>query len=177
MCRLLAFGLQNRLNSLLSGQDSNQEENSHLHNQDDVIGDLSDYFDLIEGARGDNNFFDIAGAPIENRSVLTSLRSMLQQMNDNADHEDDDSESEDNSSVRDDEDGGEDMEDDDDGGEDQIHSGEEEYYSDLGDFSSVAEEESYEHDSVMTDNVDGTITSDQRAVDQPRTVSMSSDDL
>ena len=47
------------------------------------------------------------------------------------------------------------------------------------DFASVAEEEedSNENDSVVMEDVDNTIAKSHRAVDQPRTVSMSSDDL
>ena len=48
------------------------------------------------------------------------------------------------------------------------------------DFASVVaeeEEDLNENDSVIMEDVDNTIAKSHRAVDQPRTVSMSSDDL
>ena len=101
---------------------------------------------------------------------------MLQQLNSNANREDADSESDDISSVANNEDVVDDMEEDvEDEEEVQSHHGEVDAdYSDLDDFASVA---SYEHDSVIMDDVDGLMATGQRSADQPRTISMSSDDL
>jgi len=157
--RLLALRWQSRLNSLLTRQ-GHQGINVQ---QNDVLGDLSDIFDLV-GARDNNN------------STLSVLRAMLQQLNDNATNEDEDNDSDENSSNAGNEDGGEDMEEDD-AMENQGHSGEDEDNSDLDDFASVADEEPYENDSVVMEEVGRSIETGQRAFDQPRSVSLSSDDL
>jgi hypothetical protein len=101
---------------------------------------------------------------------------MLQQLNDNANNEDDDNDSDEDSSVAENEDGGEDMEEDD-AGVNHGHSGEDEDDSDFDDFASVADEELYENDSFMAEDVDSSIGTGQRAINQPRSVSLSSDDL
>ncbi len=156
--RLLALRLQSRLNSLLTRQ-GHQGENAQ---QNDVFGDLSDIFDLA-GARDNNN------------STLSGLRAMLQQLG-NANNEDNDSDSDEDSSVAYNEDGGEEMEEDD-AGENHGHSVEDEDDSDLDDFASVADEDPYENDSVAMEDVDSSIETGQRTFNQPRSISLSSDDL
>ena len=165
--RLLALRWQSRLNSLLTRQE-HQVENAQQNN---ISGELSDIFDLVGAAR-DVNAVD----RIENASTLSGLRAMLQQLNENANNEDDDNDSDEDSSVAYNEDGDEDMEEDDVGGN-QGHSGEDEDDSDLDEFASVADEESYENDSVMMEDVDRSPGTGHRAVDQPRSISLSSDDL
>lgn len=155
----MALRWQSRLNSLLTRQGP-AGENAQ---QNDVFGDLSDIVDVL-GARDNNN------------STLSGLRAMLQQLNDNANNEDDDNDSDEDSSVTENEDGGEDMEEDD-AGVNHGHSGEDEDGSDFDDFASVADEEPYENDSFMVEDVDSSIGTGQRAINQPRSVSLSSDDL
>ena len=157
----MALRWQSRLNSLLTRQ-GHEGENAQ---QNDVFGDLSEIFDLV-GARDNNN------------SILSGLRAMLLQLNDNANNEDDDNDSDEDSSVAENEDGGEDMEEDD-AGVNHGHSGEDEDEddSDFDDFASVADEELYENDSFMAEDVDSSIGTGQRAINQPRSVSLSSDDL
>jgi hypothetical protein len=144
----LALRWQSRLNSLPTRQ-GHEGDNAQ---QNDVFGDLSDIFDVI-GARDNNN------------STLIGLRA-----NGNANNEDDGNDSDEDSSVVENEDGGEDMEEDDAGGEDEDD-------SDFDDFASVSDEEPNENDSAMMEEVDRSIGTGQRAIDQPRSVSLSSDDL
>ena len=144
------------MNSLLTRQ-GHQGVNAQ---QNDVHGDISDTFDLR----------DI------NNSTLSGLRAILQQLHDNINNEDGDHDSDEESSVANNEDEGEDMEEDD-AGENQGHSGEDEVDSDLEEFSSVAEEDFYENDTVMMEDIDRSIRTGQRAIDQPRSISLSSDDL
>jgi hypothetical protein len=142
------------MNSLLNRQ-GHQGLNAH-----EVFGDISDTFDIR----------DI------NNSTLSGLRAILQQLHDNVNNEDDDNDSDVDSSVIDNEDVGEDMEEDD-AEENQGHSGEDEGDSDLDELASVADEDLYENDTVMMEDVGRSTGTDQRAIDQPRSISMSSDDL
>ena len=96
---------------------------------------------------------------------------MLQQLNDNSNNEDDDNDSDEDSSVAENEDGGEGMEEDD-AGVNHGHSGEDEDDSDLVDFASVADEEPYENNSVKMEDVDSSIRTGQRAINQPSSVSL-----
>jgi len=132
-----------------------------------ISGELSDIFDLVGANAVDR---------IENASTLSGLRAMLQQLNENANNQDDDNDSDEDSSIVDDEDGDEDMEEDD-AGDNQGHSGEDEDDSDLDEFVSVADEEPYENDSVIMEDADRSPGTGHRAVDQPRSISLSSDDL
>jgi len=165
--RLLALRWQSRLNSLLNRQGHQIETAQH----NDISGELSDIFDLVGAAR-DVNAVDRIG----NASTLSGLRAMLQQLNENANNQDDDNDSDEDSSVADNDDGDEGM-DEDHAGDYQGHSGEDDDDSDLDEFASVADEEPYENDSVIMEDADRSPGTGHRAVDQPRSISLSSDDL
>ncbi|KAL7534664.1 hypothetical protein ACHAXR_006022 [Thalassiosira sp. AJA248-18] len=167
--RLLSRRWQARLNLLLSQQDR-QDENARQ--QDEAAEEVSDLLDLAGGAQNNDN----AAVRFENRSTLSGLRAMLQQLSgDDALNEDDDSEEEE-ADV--------DNMEEDDTGENQDHDDdlldflEDENESDADEFFVPAvEEDSDENDSVVMEDVDDALAKGQRAADQPRTVSMSSDDL
>jgi len=152
--RLLALRWQSRMNSLLNRQ-GHQGVNAQ---QNEVFADISDSLDLR----------DI------NNSTLAGLRAIMQQLHDNVNNEDVDNDSDESSSVADNEDGVEDMEEDD-AEENQVHSDEDEVESDLDEFASVADEDLHEDD--LMEDVGRSIGTGQRAIDQPRSISMSSDDL
>ena len=168
--RLLARRWQSRLNAQLAQQDG-QDENARQ--QDEAAEGLSDLLDM-GGAR--NNA--IVPVQVEGRATLAGLRAMMHQLNGDANNEGQGNDDEEEASAADQDD--DDMEEDsqnqdlleflvdDDGSDDESD-----------DFASVAEEEedSIENDSVVMEDVDSTIAKSHRAVDQPRTVSMSSDDL
>lgn len=179
--RLLARRWQSRLNLLLS-QHERQDENARQ--QDMAAEDLSDLLDLA-GAAGDQNN-DNSAERFENQSTLPGLRTMLQLMDgdDDVQHEDEDNDSEGETNAADEEPDEINMEEDSveenqgysSGGGDLLESlGEQ--YSDSDEFLSVAEEEFNENDSVLMEDVNDDVGKGQRADDQPRTVSMSSDDL
>jgi len=176
--RLLARRWQSRVNLLLSQQE-HQDEN--VRQQDEAAEELSDLLDLAGGTYDDNN--DNMTVRFDHRSARSGLRSMLQELNrDDAHNEEDDSDEEGGDAEEEpyydnmEEDETEEIQDHY-GGYDDILGFSGEYDSDSDDFLSVAEEELDENDSVvMEDAGDGT-GKGQRATDQPRTVSMSSNDL
>ena len=164
--RLLARRWQSRLNALLSQQDRQEE----IARQEE----LSDLMDLAGGAMDNDNMVARHG-----------LRSMLQHLSDNAHNEGDYNDSDEDPDMADEELVVDDMEEDD-TRENHDHSGEDDNLSEFleddngsefDDLPSVAEEDSVENDSVIMEDVDNTIVKERRAVDQPRSVSMSSDDL
>jgi len=176
--RLLARRWQSRLNLLLSQQER-QDEN--VRQQDEAAEELSDLLDLAGGAYDHNN--DNMVMRFENRSALSGLRSIMQELNGNdAQNEEDDSGEEENDAE---EEPDYDNMEEDETGEIQDHSGSDddlleffgEHDSDSDDFLSVAEEELDENDSVVMEDADDGTGKGQRATDQPRTVSVSSDDL
>lgn len=173
--QVLILRWQNRLNALLSQHEEGDQDNS-ARPPFDIFGDIAEIFE--PRVLNDNNV-DNAVARIENRGLaLAGLRLMMRQLNNNAREDDVDDESDDISSFANNEDEVDDMEEDEDE-EEEVQS----QYSDLDDFASVA---SYEHsdvdsgrdrtDSVIMDDVDGLMATGQRSADQPRTISMSSDD-
>lgn len=173
--RLLARRWQSRLNLLIS-QQGHQEENARQ--QDEAAEELSD---LLDVAGAQNN----VPVRFEHRSTLSGLRAMLQQLSDeNGPNERDDNESEEDPDAADEELEADGMEEDE-MEDNQNHPGDDddllEFLGDENgsdDFASAAEEESDDNDSVMMEDVDSTsLAKHQRAADQPRTVSMSSDDL
>jgi protein-L-isoaspartate O-methyltransferase len=172
--RLLARRWQSRLNTLLSQQER-QDENARL--QDEAAEELSDLLDLAGGAHGNEA---VQG---ENQSTLSGLRSMLQQLSGNTNNGGDDNGSNNEANVAGDElmeeDEGRENQDqsDDEGDDDLLEFLEDEDGSESDDFASVAEEDSDDNSSVVMEDVDTTISKGERAVDQPRSVSMSSDDL
>ena len=169
---------QSRLNALLSQHDEGDHNDGiNARPPFDIFEDLAEIFEprVLNNNNGDN-----AVARIENRGLaLAGLRLMMQQLNNNAREDDVDDESDDISSVANNEDEVDDMEED----EDEEEDVQSQYDSDLDDFASVA---SYEHsdvdsgrdrtNSVIMDDVDELMASGQRSADQPRTISMSSDD-
>jgi len=174
----LARRWQSRLNLLLSQQER-QDEN--VRQQDEAAEELSDLLDLAGGAYDHNN--DNMVMRFENRSALSGLRSIMQELNGNdAQNEEDDSGEEENDAE---EEPDYDNMEEDETGEIQDHSGSDddlleffgEHDSDSDDFLSVAEEELDENDSVVMEDADDGTGKGQRATDQPRTVSVSSDDL
>lgn len=189
--RLLARRWQSRLNSLLSQQDRQDEQSRQ---QDEAEEGLSNLLELA-GVRNNN----LAGN-LDNRSNLTGLRLMLQQISGDG-HEEDDGDSDGEGDEAHDEHDVEEMEEDG-AREDQHHVDEDEDLlelladeneSDSDDFVSVAEGDAApgamasmasgdtdipdDNDSVMMEDADDTIMKGRRAVDQPRTISLSSDDL
>lgn len=172
MYRLLARRWQSRLNFLLSQQ---EQQDDAAHEQDVAAEELSDLLDLAAGAPNNDNL----AVRVENRSSLLGLRDVLQQLGDQPDNEgdEDDSDEEPNEEPE-----AVDMEEDD-GVENQDHHDvlleffEDDNDSDHEEFASAAEDDLDENGSVMMEDVDTSIAKGQRAVDQPRTVSMSSDDL
>lgn len=168
---------QSRLNALFSQHDEGGQDNvNNARPPFDAFEDLDEIFE----PQVLNNNVDNAVARIENRGLaLAGLRLMMQQLNNNAREDDVDDESDDISSVANNEDEVDDMEEDEDE-EEEVQS---QYDSDLDDFASVA---SYEHsdvdsgrdrtDSVIMDDVDELMATGQRSADQPRSISMSSDD-
>jgi len=172
---VLILRWQSRLNALLSQHDEGDQDNN-ARPPFDIFEDIAEIFE--PRVLNDNNV-DNAVARIENRGLaLAGLRLMMRQLNNNAREVDVDDESDDISSVANNEDEVDDMEEDE-NEEEEVQS----QYSDLDDFASVA---SYEHsdvdsgrdrtDSVIMDDVDGLMATGQRSADQPRTISMSSDD-
>jgi len=174
----LARRWQSRLNLLLSQQE-HQDEN--VRQQDEAAEELSDLLDLAGDAYDHDN--DNMVVRFENRSALSGLRSMVQELNgDDAHNEEEDSDEEDNDAEEEldydnmEEDETEEIEDHS-GGDDDILEFFGEHDSDSDDFLSVAEEELEENDSVVMEDANDGTGKGQRATDQPRTVSMSSDDL
>ena len=183
--RLLARRWQNRLNALL-GQQEQQVDNGQQ--QDDVAEDLSDLVDLEAGAQNDNNNMVVR---FENRSSISGLRAILQQLNGDGNEGggENNSDEEVASGVADEEeheaDDDIDNMEEDDTGENHRHSGQNEDLLEFleddseDEFASLEEEEST--GSVVMEDVNvennATVVKGERAADQPRTISMSSDDL
>ena len=175
--RLLARRWQSRLTVLLSQQDRQDENARHE--------ELSDLFDLAGGNQDNDNMV----VRFENRSTLTGLRSMLQQLGDTAQNEGDDNNPDEEANVAAEEpaadimeeDVNQENEDNSDDDDDLLEFFGDDNESESDEFASAAEEESDENESVIMQDVDGAvddaISKGQRAVDQPRSVSMSSDDL
>lgn len=178
--RLLARRWQNRLNALLSQQEQ-QVDNGQQ--QDDVAEELSDLVDLEGGAQNDNNMV----VRFENRSSISGLRAILQQLNgDDNEGGENNSDEEAASGVADEEEEHEAVDDIDDMEEDDTeenhHSGQNEdrleFLEDesVDEFVSFEEEESVVMEDMNVDN-NATVVKGERGADQPRTISMSSDDL
>jgi protein-L-isoaspartate O-methyltransferase len=169
--RLLARRWQSRLNLLLSQQER-QDENARQ--QDEAAEDLSDLLDLGGGAQNNN-----VAVRFENRSTLSGLRAMLQQLNGDTHNEgeDDGYDEEANEEEEEEEEPEvEQMEEDENEEDDELLEFlEAENDSDSGDFVSVAEDDPDGNDSVVME--DASPVAKVRAIDQPRSVSMSSDDL
>lgn len=185
--RLLARRWQSRMNLLL-GQ---QERDDNIRQQDEAAEELTDLLDLAGGARNNDNM----AVRFENRSTLSGLRAMLHQLgnesaeeaeDDESTEEAEDDESDEEANIDDEEPEVEHMEED--GiGENEDNSGEDDNLlefleddgdSDSDDFLSVAEDEYDDNDSVLMEDVDDPMAAKmQRTADQPRTVSMSSEDL
>lgn len=181
--RLLARRWQNRLNALLSQQEQQGDNNQQ---QDDVAEELSDLVDLEAGDQNDNNMV----VRFENRSSISGLRAILQQLNgDGNEGGENNSDEEVASGVADEEeheaDDDIDNMEEDDTGENHHHSGQNEDLLEFleddseDEFASLEEEEST--GSVVMEDVNvennATVVKGERAADQPRTISMSSDDL
>jgi len=176
--RLLARRWQSRLNLMVSQQER-QDEN--VRQQDEAAEEVSDLLDLAAGAQNNDNMVVRFG----NRSTLSGLRAMLQELNGDAHDEGEDNDSDEEANAAGEEPRADNMEEDE-AEENHDHSGEDddllefledENESDSDDFVSVAEEDSDDNDSVVMEDVDNGIAKGQRAADQPRTVSVSSDDL
>lgn len=179
--RLLARRWQSRLNVLLSQQER-QDENARQ--QDEAAEELSDLLELAGDAQNNDNNM----VRLENQSTLSGLRAMLQQLNGSAHNEGEDNDSDEEANVADEEPEVENMEEDE-ARENQDHSGDDDDDDDLldflgdenesesDDFASAAEDESDDNDSVIMEDVDDVISKSERAIDQPRSVSLSSDDL
>jgi hypothetical protein len=171
--RLLARRWQSRLNVLLSQQERQADS---IQEQEDAAEGLADLLDLAGGA-GNNNV-----VRIENRSTLSGLRAMLHQLSGDA-HDGEDDESVDEESAEDETQEADNMDEDDNQDNavednDLLEFLEDDEESDSEEFESVAEEDLEEVDSVVMEDVDvDTAVVKERAIDQPRTVSMSSDDL
>lgn len=149
---------------MLSQQESQQDESARQ--QDEAAEELSDLLDLA------------AGAPVGVETRRTSgLRSMLQQLGGDAPNEGEDDSEEDTNIPDDHEPEADSMEEDDvdenADDDDLLQFLEDDHDSD--DFASIPSED--ENDSVVMEDVDTTLAKSQRAADQPRTVSVSSDDL
>mmetsp|Transcript_31775 Transcript_31775/g.40801 ORF Transcript_31775/g.40801 Transcript_31775/m.40801 type:complete len:183 (+) Transcript_31775:802-1350(+) len=122
---------------------------------------------------------------LETRSTLRGLRAMLQELNGDTNNEGEENDSDQEGNAEDEEPGVDAMEEDDAEDNQDHHGGdddlleflEDENESDSDEFVSVAEEDSDENDSVVMEDVDNVIAKGQRAADQPRTISVSSDDL
>jgi len=154
--RLLAIRCQSRL--LRSHESRNFQ-------QQDAAEELFDILDLVDGVQDTAN----AGLQFENQSIFSDLRSMLQQLAGIAGSQADN----DDASVGDAEPGAEDMEEDD-ASENQDYSSEDENESDFDDVDSAggerAEDDSMEDADILSDT-------GERSDNQPRSVSVSSDDL
>lgn len=175
--RLLARRWQSRLTLLLSQQERRDE---NAQQQDEAAEDLSVLLDLAGGAQNNNMV-----VRAENRSTLSGLRAMLQQLSGDTHNEGDDDASEEEANVEDDDPEDDQMEED----MNRDHSDEDDDLlefsddfsedgngSDSDDFASVAEEDPEENDSVVMEDIYPAVAK-VRDIDQPRTVSMSSDDL
>lgn len=158
--RLLAIRCQSRL--LRS-----QNEGSNFQRRDEAAEDLFDLLDLVEGDQNNDN----AELQFENPSSISDLRAILQLLAGNAGDQ-----AHEEAHVRNVDPEGEGMEEDD-ASETQDYSNEDESDSDFDDDVSVAGEERDNDSMIMEDADDVLIETDQRADDQPRTVSVSSDDL
>lgn len=131
----------------------------------DAAEELFDILDLVDGVQDTAN----AGLQFENQSIFSDLRAMLQQLAGTAGSQADN----DDASVGDAEPGAEDMEEDD-ASENQDYSSEDENESDFDDVDSAggerAEDDSMEDADILSDT-------GERSDNQPRSVSVSSDDL
>jgi len=181
--RLLARRWQSRLNLLLSQQERHDES---ARQQDEAAEELSDLLDLAGGAQNNNNNNNNNNIiHLETRSTLRGLRAMLQELNGDTNNEGEENNSDQEGNAEDEEPGVDAMEEDDAEDNQDHHGGdddlleflEDENESDSDEFVSVAEEDSDENDSVVMEDVDNVIAKGQRAADQPRTISVSSDDL
>ena len=176
------------MNELLSQQE-HQDRNGRQ--QDHAAEGSSNVLDF--GARNDN-----IAANMVNGSTLSGLRLMLQQIS--GDHDDEDGDSVSAGEESHDEHEFDDMEEDNES-EDQNYADEEddllellvdENESDSDDFASVAERDAViveaaastasgdlmdGNDSVVMEDVNDVIVKRRRGIDQPRTISVSSDDL
>jgi len=185
--RLLARRWQSRLSTLIGRQQEPQDEN--IRHQDEAARDLFNIF-RVAGAAPNNNHNE--AEELDSQSTLSGLRAMLQELNGDADDsEDEDSNSDEETNNNGGEEPGMDIMEDirpeeenqyDDPPEEEDDileylEGEHESGSD-DDFLSVGETDSDdENDSVFMQDVDHAIAKGQRGADQPRTVSMSSDNL
>jgi len=178
--RLLARRWQSRLNLLLSQEDSRDDS---ARQRDEAAQEVSDLLDLAGGAQNNNMIVQIG-----NQFTISALRTMLQPMSNIAPDEGGDNDFNDEENSVEEEQGADNMEEDDaweiqhDSDEDDglLEFFEDGNESESDDFASAVEEDSDDDDSVImedVDHVDTAIAASQRGGDQPRSVSISSDDL
>lgn len=143
-----------------------QQAGTHSQRHD-AAEELFDLLDLVEGIQETTH----VGFQLENPSAISDLRAMVHQLAGNADNRDDDDDEE--ASVNGEEPGVEDMEEDDTWG-DQDNSSEEESEESEADFDEAESDEERNEDDFMDADM---VETSQRSDDQPRSVSVSSDDL
>jgi len=183
--RLLARRWQSRLSTLLSQQESQGE---NIRHQEEAAGDLLDMLG-VAGAAPNGSGNEIV--QLDNQATLSGLRAMLLELRGGATNNEDrdsDSDEEVNSGTEEEQDMDTEevvhVEEEDqrvpDSEEDDIleYLGDEHESDSDDEFLSVGGIESDdENSSVVMEDVDHTVGKGQRSADQPRTISMSSDDL